>query len=67
MRVIFSKKDLLTVRIPLMKEYNLNFLTYQRAKQYALANYILENSIIRWEDVNFTGPVGLSKPEVADL
>jgi hypothetical protein len=45
-RVIFSKKDLLTVILPLMKEYNINFLTDQRSKQFALASYILENSII---------------------
>lgn len=53
-RVIFSKKDLLTVIFPLMKEYNLNFLTFQRIKQFALVSYILENSIIHWDDVNFT-------------
>ena len=45
-RVIFSKKDLLTVILPLIQEYNLQFLTIQRAKQFALVNYILENSII---------------------
>jgi hypothetical protein len=45
-RVIFSKKDLLTVIFPLMKEYNLNFLTSQRINQFALVSYILENSII---------------------
>jgi len=44
-RVIFSKKDLITVILPLIKEYNLQFLTSQRVKQFALVNYILENSI----------------------
>jgi len=44
-RVIFSKKDLVTVIMPLIKEYNLPFLTSQRVKQFALANYILENNI----------------------
>lgn len=52
-RVIFSKKDLLAVILPLIKEYNLQFLTSQRAKQFALANYILENSITHWDNVNF--------------
>jgi len=52
-RVIFYKKDLLTVIFPLMKEYDLKFLTYQRAKQFALMNYILKNSITYWIDVNF--------------
>jgi hypothetical protein len=44
-RVIFSKKDLITRILPLIKEYNLEFLTSQRAKQFALVNYILDNSI----------------------
>ena len=52
-RVIFSKKDLLTVILPLIQEYNLQFLTIQRAKQFALVNYILENSITHWDNVNF--------------
>jgi hypothetical protein len=45
-RVIFSKKDLLTVIIPMIKKYDLMFLTSQRAKQFAQVNYILDNSII---------------------
>jgi hypothetical protein len=53
-RVIFSKKDLVTVIIPLIKLYNLEFLTGNRAKQYALLTYILENNIVHWEDVKFT-------------
>jgi len=52
-RVIFSKKDLITRILPLIKEYNLEFLTSQRAKQFALVNYILDNSITHWENVNF--------------
>lgn len=52
-RVIFSKKDLVTVILPLIKEYNLQFLTYQRVKQFALFNYILENNIIHWDNVKF--------------
>ena len=42
-RVIFSKKDLVTVILPLIKEYNLEFFTSQRANQFALVNYILKN------------------------
>ena len=49
-RVIFSKKDLGASRgeviLPLIKKYNLQFLTSQRVKQFALINYILENSIV---------------------
>ena len=53
-RLIFSKKDLSTVIMPLIKMYNLEFLTYNRAKQYALLSYILDNQIVHWENVNFT-------------
>lgn len=52
-RVIFSKKDLVTVILPLIKEYNLQFLTSQRRKQFAKLIYILENSIINWDNVQF--------------
>jgi hypothetical protein len=51
-RVIFSKQDLVTIILPLIKNYNLQFLTSQRVKQFALLNYILENSIIHWDNVN---------------
>lgn len=51
-RVIFSKKDLVTIILPLIKQYNhLQFLTSQRVKQFALVNYILENSITHWDNV----------------
>lgn len=53
-RLIFSKKDLTTVIIPLIKEYNLQFLTINRYKQFALLNYIIDNNIVHWENVNFT-------------
>jgi len=52
-RIIFSKKDLVNIIIPLMKKYNISFLTSQRIKQFAKVNYILSNSIIQWKDVNF--------------
>lgn len=59
-RVIFSKNDLITVILPLIKEYNLQFLTSQRMKQFALLNYILENSIIHWSDVDFKEPLSIT-------
>lgn len=65
-RVIFSKKDLSQKILPLIKEYDLQFLTSQRIKQFALVNYILENSITRWDDVNFKEFVFVAKP-VQDL
>ena len=65
-RVIFSKKDLFTVIIPLIKEYDLMFLTSQRAKQFARVNYILENSIIHWDEFKFKEPMFVAK-SVQDL
>lgn len=61
-RVIFSKKDLVTVILPLIKEYNLKFLTSQRVKQFALVNYILENSITHWENIQFKEPKFIGIP-----
>lgn len=52
-RLIFSKKDLVTVIIPLIKEYNLQFLTMNRYKQFALLNSIIDNNIVHWENVDF--------------
>lgn len=56
-RLIFTKKDLYTIIIPLIKLYNLHFLTFNRIKQYALLSYILDNNIIHWEDVKYTPTV----------
>jgi len=53
-RLIFTKKDLVTVIIPLIKLYNLEFLTGNRARQYALLTHILENNIVHWENVEFS-------------
>lgn len=53
-RLIFTKKDLTTVIIPLIKKYDLQFLTKSRLNQFALLNYILDNNIVHWENVNFT-------------
>lgn len=52
-RVIFSKKDIVDVILPLIKLYNLKFLTVQRAKQFSLLTYILENDIRHWHNVKF--------------
>lgn len=52
-RVIFSKKDLVTVILPLIKLYNLQFLTSQRVNQFSLLNYILQNNITHWDNVQF--------------
>lgn len=52
-RLIFSKRDLVAVIIPLMKQYNLQFLTGNRARQFALLNHIIDNQIVHWENVTF--------------
>lgn len=65
-RVIFTKKDLFTVIIPLIKEYDLMFLTSQRAKQFAQVNYINENNITHWNEFNFKESVFVAK-SVQDL
>ena len=61
-RLIFSKKDLSTVIIPLIKLYNLQFLTLNRVNQYSLLSYIIDNNIIHWENVNFKNSVYIAKP-----
>jgi len=53
-RLIFSKKDLTTVIIPLIKKYDLQFLIANRRNQFSLLNYIIDNNIIHWDNVNFT-------------
>lgn len=53
-RLIFSKKDLIRVIIPLIKKYELKFLTSNRFCQYDLLNYIIDNNIIHWENVKYT-------------
>jgi hypothetical protein len=45
-RLIFFKQDLVGTIIPLIKKYNLDFLTKQRKRQYAIVSHILDNNII---------------------
>jgi len=59
-RLIFSKKDLVTVIIPLINLYNLTFLTGNRARQYALLSHILKNNIVHWENVEFSSSISSS-------
>ena len=51
-RYILYKADIKDVLLPLMKKYNLKFLTYNRKTQYKLLEYIFDNNIIHWEDLN---------------
>lgn len=67
-RLIFSKKDLITVIIPLIKTYNLQFLTFNRIKQFAFLNYILDNKIVHWDNVKFIPSlVNLSEEDILNL
>jgi hypothetical protein len=50
------------VKLPLIKKYNLQFLTSQRIKQFALFNYILENFIIPLNNINFKEPGFIAIP-----
>lgn len=50
-RLIFYKKDLIEIIIPLIEKNNLKFLTKERNKQYALLIYILDNNITEWNKV----------------
>lgn len=52
-RLIFSKKDLVNIIIPLIKLYKLQFLTYNRIQQYNILNYIIDYNIMHWDLVNY--------------
>lgn len=51
-RLIFSKRDLINVIIPLMEKYNVFFLNENRKQQYTLLNYIINNNITHWDEIN---------------
>jgi len=51
-RLIFFKQDLVGTIIPLIKNYNLEFLTKERQRQYAIVSHILDNNIIQWDELN---------------
>lgn len=51
-RLILYKKDILNVIYPYLIKNNMEFLTYNRRKQFFLFKYIIENKIVHWEDLN---------------
>jgi hypothetical protein len=55
-RLIFSKKDLVDVIIPLILFHNLQFLTFNRQMQFFLLTYIIDNNIKQWDKINFIKP-----------
>ena len=52
-RLIFYKKDILKVIYPYIQSKNIEFLVYNRQKQFFLFKYIIENNIKYWEDIDF--------------
>ena len=51
-RLIFYKKDILNIIYPYMLSKNIEFLVYNRRKQYFIFKYIIENNISHWESLN---------------
>ena len=51
-RLIFYKKDILNVIYPYIQNNNIEFLVYNRRRQFFLFKYIIENNIKHWEDVD---------------
>ena len=50
-RLILYKKDIVDVIYPFLQNNNIEFLTYNRRKQYFLLKYIIENNIKHWEKI----------------
>jgi hypothetical protein len=51
-RLILFKTDILNVIYPYLQNNNIEFLNYNRRKQYFLFKYIIENNITHWENLN---------------
>ena len=51
-RLIISKTDILNVIYPFLINNNIEFLVYNRRRQFFLLKYIIENNIKHWEDVD---------------
>ena len=51
-RLILYKKDIINVIYPYLIKNNIEFLSYNRRKQFFLFKYIIENKITHWEDLN---------------
>ena len=51
-RLILYKKDILKFIYPYLKINNIEFLTYNRRKQFFLFKYIVENNIKHWDNLN---------------
>lgn len=51
-RLILYKKDILNVIYPYLQMNSIEFLTYNRRKQFFLFKYILENNIKHWDNLD---------------
>jgi LAGLIDADG endonuclease len=51
-RLIIYKTDILNVIYPFLKYNNIEFLSFNRRKQYFLLRYLLENNITHWDLLN---------------
>lgn len=55
-RLIISKKDIVNVLLPLINLYNLQFLTFNRVRQYNLFLHIVNNNLTNWDQINYNSP-----------
>ena len=51
-RLIIYKTDIFNIIYPFLKNSNIEFLNYNRRKQFFLLKYIIENNIKYWEDID---------------
>lgn len=51
-RLILFKTDILNVIYPYLQSSNVEFLNYNRRKQFFLLKYIIENNITHWENID---------------
>ena len=51
-RLMIYKTDILNTIFPYLEKNNIEFLTYNRRKQFFLLKYIIENNIKHWESLN---------------
>jgi hypothetical protein len=51
-RLIISKTDTFKCIYPLLINSNIEFLTYNRRKQFFLLKYIIDNNLKHWEDID---------------
>lgn len=51
-RLILYKKDILNIIYPYLMYNKIEFLSYNRRKQFFLFKYIIENNIVHWDDLD---------------